>query len=41
VSITGDVVTVKLMLPEAFLYGRLDALVSDEINEQVIKALDR
>ncbi len=40
VSVTGDAVTVKLVLPEAFLYGGLDALVSDEIHEQIIKALD-
>ena len=40
VSIAGDAITVKLVLPESFLYGQFDALISDEINEQVIKALD-
>jgi hypothetical protein len=40
VSVAGDAITVKLVLPESFLYGRFDALSSDEINEQVIKALD-
>jgi hypothetical protein len=39
VSISGDSITVKLILPEWFLYGGLDPLVSDEINEQVIKTL--
>jgi hypothetical protein len=39
VSIAGDDITVKLFLPESFLYGGLDPLVSDEINTQIIKTL--
>jgi hypothetical protein len=39
VSVAGDAVTIKLVLPESFLYGGLDPLVSDEITEQVVKTL--
>jgi N-acetylmuramoyl-L-alanine amidase/Fibronectin type III domain/Sporulation and spore germination len=39
VTIRGDAVAVKLALPEPFLYGGLGALVSEEINEQIIKTL--
>ncbi len=39
VSVDGDAVTVKLLLPESFLYGGLDPLVSDEITEQIVKTL--
>jgi len=39
ISVAGDSITVKLVLPETFLYGSLDPLVSDEINAQIIKTL--
>ena len=39
VSVAGDTVTIKLVLPESFLYGGLDPLGSDEITEQVVKTL--
>ncbi len=39
VIVTGDAITVALSLPEEFLYGGLDPLVSDEINAQIIKTL--
>lgn len=39
VAVQGDAVAIKLALPESFLYGGLDALVSEEINEQIIKTL--
>lgn len=39
VAVQGDAVAIKLALPESFLYGGLDALTSEEINEQIIKTL--
>jgi len=39
VTVTGDAVTVRLVLPEAFLYGNFNPLLSDEITEQIIKTL--
>jgi len=39
VIVESDAITVTLVLPEPFLYGELDALQSDEINEQVVKTL--
>jgi len=43
VAVRGDAVTVKLVLPESFLRGGFaggfDPLISEEINEQIIKTL--
>lgn len=39
VIVMGDAVTVTLILPEWFVYGSLDPLVSDEIHAQIIKTL--
>ncbi len=39
VAVRGDAITVKLVLPESFLYGGFDPLVSEEVNEQIVKTL--